>query len=58
VKKGQPIGALKVWRGDVLALEVPLQAGEAMEQGTLPRRTLDAVSEMFYSLFRAGLQRL
>ncbi len=58
VKKGQPIGTLKVWRGDVLALEVPLQAAESMEQGSLPRRTLDAVSELFSGLFRAGLQRL
>jgi D-alanyl-D-alanine carboxypeptidase (penicillin-binding protein 5/6) len=58
VQKGQRIGALKVWRGDMMALEVPLQAGEAMEQGSLPRRALDAVSEFFYALVRAGLQRL
>lgn len=58
VQRGQRIGALKVWRGDTMALEVPLQAGEPVEQGSLPRRALDAVSEFFYALFRAGLQRL
>jgi D-alanyl-D-alanine carboxypeptidase (penicillin-binding protein 5/6) len=58
VQKGQQIGALKVWRGDMMALEVPLQAAEPMEQGSVPWRALDAVSEFFYALFRAGLQRL
>jgi D-alanyl-D-alanine carboxypeptidase (penicillin-binding protein 5/6) len=58
VQKGQRIGALKVWRGDSVVLEVPLQAAEPVEQGALPRRALDAVSELFYGLFRAGIQRL
>jgi D-alanyl-D-alanine carboxypeptidase (penicillin-binding protein 5/6) len=58
VQKGQQIGALKVWRGDMMALEVPLQAAEPMEQGSVPWRALDAVSEFFYALFRAGLRRL
>ena len=58
VQKGQRIGALKVWRGDFVVLEVPLQAAEPVEQGGVPRRALDAVSELFYGLFRAGIQRL
>ena len=58
VQKGQRIGALKVWRGDSVVLEVPLQAAEPVEQGGLPRRALDAVAELFYGLFRAGIQRL
>lgn len=58
VQKGQRIGALKVWRGDSVVLEVPLQAAEPVEQGGLPRRAIDAVSELFYGLFRAGVQRL
>jgi D-alanyl-D-alanine carboxypeptidase (penicillin-binding protein 5/6) len=58
VQKGQRIGVLKVWRGDFMALEVPLQAAEPVEQGGLSRRALDAVTELFYGLFRAGLQRL
>jgi serine-type D-Ala-D-Ala carboxypeptidase (penicillin-binding protein 5/6) len=58
VQKGQRIGALKVWRGDSVVLEVPLQAAEPVEQGALPRQALDAVSELLYGLFRAGIQRL
>ena len=32
VEQGQPIGKLKVWRGDNLVLEVPLQAAESVAQ--------------------------
>jgi D-alanyl-D-alanine carboxypeptidase (penicillin-binding protein 5/6) len=58
VQKEQKIGVLKVWRGDVLALEVPLQAGESVGTGNLPGRAFDAASELFIGLFRAGIQRL
>jgi D-alanyl-D-alanine carboxypeptidase (penicillin-binding protein 5/6) len=58
VQKGQRIGTLKVWRGDFMVLEVPLQAAEAVGQGTIPRRALDAATEMIIAVFRAGLQRL
>jgi D-alanyl-D-alanine carboxypeptidase (penicillin-binding protein 5/6) len=39
-------------------LEVPLQAAEAVGQGTIPRRALDAATELIIAVFRAGLQRL
>jgi serine-type D-Ala-D-Ala carboxypeptidase (penicillin-binding protein 5/6) len=58
VSKGQPIGKLKVWRGENVALEVPLQAGEDVGTGNVPQRAFDAVSEMIIGLFRAGAQRL
>jgi D-alanyl-D-alanine carboxypeptidase (penicillin-binding protein 5/6) len=58
VEKGQRIGVLKVWRGDFMVLEVPLQAGESVGPGGISRRALDAVSELFIGLFRAGIQRL
>lgn len=58
VQKGQRIGLLKVWRNDAMVLEVPLQAAEPVEQGGLTRHAFDAVTELFYGLFRAGLQRL
>ncbi len=58
VQKGQTVGTLKVWRGDFMVLEVPLQAAEPMGQGTIPGRAFDAVTELFYALFRAGIQRL
>ncbi len=58
IEKGQPIGTLKVWRGDFLALEVPLHANESVGTGGLPQRAFDAATEFVIALVRAGLQRL
>jgi D-alanyl-D-alanine carboxypeptidase (penicillin-binding protein 5/6) len=58
VQKNQQIGMLKVWRNDVVALEVPLQAAEDVQTGNLTRRAVDAATELFIALFRAGIQRL
>jgi serine-type D-Ala-D-Ala carboxypeptidase (penicillin-binding protein 5/6) len=58
VHKGQKIGMLKVWRGNEVVLEVPLRAAEDVGTGALHRRAFDAVTELFISLFRAGIQRL
>jgi len=58
VEKGQPIGKLKVSRGENLVLEVPLQAGEDIGQGGLPQRAFDAMGEMVIGVFRAGVDRL
>jgi D-alanyl-D-alanine carboxypeptidase (penicillin-binding protein 5/6) len=58
VEEKQPIGKLKVWRGDNVVLEVPLQAGETIGRGSLPQRAFDAASELVINLFRAGVERL
>jgi serine-type D-Ala-D-Ala carboxypeptidase (penicillin-binding protein 5/6) len=58
VEKGRPIGRLKVWRGDNVSLEVPLQAAESIPQGTIAQRAFDAASELVVGLFRAGAERL
>ncbi len=58
VKQGQSIGRLKVWRGDLLALEAPLQALEDVDAGSMPQRAFDAATETVINLFRAGVQRL
>ncbi|HEY7246543.1 MAG TPA: D-alanyl-D-alanine carboxypeptidase family protein [Xanthobacteraceae bacterium] len=58
VQEGQPIGTLKVWRGDFLVLEVPLQAAESISTGSLSGRAFDAATELVIGFFRAGLQRL
>ncbi len=58
VAEGTPIGVLKVWRGDSVALEVPLKAGEAVGKGTLSQRAFDAATELVINLFRAGAERL
>jgi len=58
VQKGQKIGVLKIWRGDFMALEVPLQAAEDVGTGSMSRRAWDAATELFIGLFRAGIQKL
>ena len=54
VQEGQAIGQLAVWRGDLLVLEVPLQAAESVGVGSTPQRAFDAATEMVINLFRAG----
>jgi len=58
VEKGQPIGNVKVWRGDNVVLTMPLKAAESVPKGTLSQRAFDAVTEMAIALFRAGAERL
>jgi D-alanyl-D-alanine carboxypeptidase (penicillin-binding protein 5/6) len=58
VTKGQPIGRLRVWRNDTLALEVPLHAGTDVEVGSMSQRAFDAATELVINLFRAGAERL
>jgi serine-type D-Ala-D-Ala carboxypeptidase (penicillin-binding protein 5/6) len=58
VRKGQPIGTLRVWRGDNLAVEVPLKAAEEVGTGTMSQRAMDAATELMIGLLRAGVARL
>jgi D-alanyl-D-alanine carboxypeptidase (penicillin-binding protein 5/6) len=58
VSKGQPIGSLKVWRGDSVVMETPLRAAESIARGGMGRRALDAVTELATGLFRAGAERI
>jgi D-alanyl-D-alanine carboxypeptidase (penicillin-binding protein 5/6) len=58
VERGQPIGKLKVWRGDRVTLEVPLKAAESVGRGTLSQRAFDAATELVIGLFRAGAERI
>jgi D-alanyl-D-alanine carboxypeptidase (penicillin-binding protein 5/6) len=58
VAKGQPIGTLKVWRGDALVLEAPVQAAESVGTGNMTQRAIDAATELVIGLVRAGFQKL
>jgi serine-type D-Ala-D-Ala carboxypeptidase (penicillin-binding protein 5/6) len=58
IRQGQPIGVLKAWRDDILALEIPLQAAEDIDGGSLLQRAMDGVRELAIGLFRAAAQRL
>ena len=54
VERGQRIGKLRVFRGERVALEVPLMAAESVARGSMARRALDAVSELVIGLFRSS----
>jgi serine-type D-Ala-D-Ala carboxypeptidase (penicillin-binding protein 5/6) len=58
ITKGQSIGKLKVWRGDNLALEVPLRAADDVGKGSMSHRAMDAATELIIGLFRAGVSRI
>jgi D-alanyl-D-alanine carboxypeptidase (penicillin-binding protein 5/6) len=58
VQQGQRIGMLKVWRGDFLVLETPLQAAASVGTGSMRQRAFDAAAELVLGVFRAGFQRL
>jgi D-alanyl-D-alanine carboxypeptidase (penicillin-binding protein 5/6) len=58
VQKDQPVGLLRVWRGDNVSLEVPLRTAEPVGTGNLSQRAFDAVTELVVGLFRAGAERL
>ena len=58
VAKGQKIGKMRVLRGDNVVLEVPLEAGQDVGQGSLTQRAFDAASELVINLFRSGIERL
>lgn len=58
VEKGRPIGKLKVFRGEQLTLEVPLQAAEGVIVGNVAQRAFDAAAELLIGLFRAGAERI
>jgi D-alanyl-D-alanine carboxypeptidase (penicillin-binding protein 5/6) len=58
VTEGQPIGVLRVWRGDNMVLEVPLHAAQGVARGALPRRALDAATEFVIGLFLSGAKKI
>jgi D-alanyl-D-alanine carboxypeptidase (penicillin-binding protein 5/6) len=58
VTKGQPIGQLKVWRGDDLALVLPLTAADDVGTGTMSQRAMDGATELMIGLLRAGVSKL
>ncbi|MGV7034396.1 D-alanyl-D-alanine carboxypeptidase family protein [Methylobacterium symbioticum] len=57
VEEGQEIGRLRVMRGDVLALDQPVYAGEAVGPGTLSQRAMDAALEVGTDLVRRAFDK-
>ena len=58
IREGQEIGKLQVMRGDAKVLEVPVQASEAVEVGTVTQRAFDAAAELVVNVFRSAAKRL
>ncbi|WP_296521745.1 D-alanyl-D-alanine carboxypeptidase family protein [Rhodoplanes sp.] len=58
VAEGQPIGKVRVMRGDNVTLEVPLKASEAVEVGNLPQRAVDVVTELVIGWIKSGFARI
>lgn len=46
IAKGARVGTLRVWRGDTLTIETPLEAAEDVTVGPLSRRALDGALEL------------
>ncbi len=57
VEEGREVGRLRIMRGDTIALDQPLYAGESVGTGTLPQRALDAALEVGADLFRKALDK-
>lgn len=52
VREGDQIARLKIYRGQTLALDVPLRAAAPVETGALHQRAFDAGFELISGLFR------
>lgn len=55
VPAGTRVGVLRVSRGNIQALEVPVETAEAVAEGTLQSRALEALLELAGSGFRRAL---
>jgi D-alanyl-D-alanine carboxypeptidase (penicillin-binding protein 5/6) len=57
VQPGVAVGRLKVMRGDVQALDMPLYTGEEVGVGTLQQRAMDGLMELGTGLVRRAFSR-
>lgn len=48
VASGQTVGTLKIWSGERLLREIPVETAAAVEPGTLTSRSLDALQELLF----------
>lgn len=57
VEQGREVARLRVTRGDNIALEQPLYAGETVAAGTLSQRAMDAALEVGTDLIRRAFEK-
>lgn len=48
VEAGKTAGSLKIWSGERLLREVPVETAQSVQQGTLRSRALDALQELLF----------
>jgi D-alanyl-D-alanine carboxypeptidase (penicillin-binding protein 5/6) len=48
VDAGKPAGTLKIWSGERLLREVPVETAQAVEAGSLTTRAVDALQELLF----------
>jgi D-alanyl-D-alanine carboxypeptidase (penicillin-binding protein 5/6) len=58
IEPGAPIGTVRVWRGNNVAVEMPVVASEGVATGSTMRRAIDGAGELAIGLFRAGMAKL
>jgi len=57
VQEGAELGRLRVTRGDVQALDLPLYAREAVGVGSLSQRAVDGLLELGTGFIRKAFSR-
>jgi len=55
IDSGQPVGIVRVWRGQNIAVEIPVYASQSIGTGSMTRRAFDTASEMVIGWLRAGV---
>lgn len=58
VRNGSEVARLRIYRGDQLALEVPLYVAEDVAQGGLLGRAVDSAYEFAAGVVRGGIRRM
>jgi D-alanyl-D-alanine carboxypeptidase (penicillin-binding protein 5/6) len=58
LQEGTEVARLRVTRGDVQALDLPLYAGVDVQKGSLPQRALDGLLEFGTGLIRGAFARI
>jgi serine-type D-Ala-D-Ala carboxypeptidase (penicillin-binding protein 5/6) len=58
VDSGQSVGIVRVWRGQNIAVEIPVYASVSIGTGSMTRRAFDTASEMVIGWLRAGVGKL
>ncbi|MFD1332388.1 D-alanyl-D-alanine carboxypeptidase family protein [Methylopila musalis] len=58
VRKGDRVGVLRVWRGEMLSVETPLRAAETVDEGGLGRRAVDGALELVGDWFHQVVARI